>query len=153
MPLGEGIAGVPKKPAVVLKPIRTVLLGAVAGFMVGLTSVGAGSIIVVGLLMMHPALQASALVGTDLVQAIPLVGSAAAGHMLFGSFSFAVAFSLLFGAIPGAWFGAQVSTRAPGGIIRRVLAVLLLSSSLKLLGFSNEIVLLAAVAAPSGSAA
>jgi uncharacterized membrane protein YfcA len=147
LPLGEGVAGVPKKPSVMLKPVRTILLGAVAGFMVGLTSVGAGSIIVVGLLMMHPALQASALVGTDLVQAIPLVGSAAAGHMFFGSFSFAVAFSLLFGAIPGAWFGAQISTRAPGGVIRRVLAVLLLSSSLKLLGFSNEIVLLAAVAA------
>jgi uncharacterized membrane protein YfcA len=147
LPLGEGVAGVPRKPAVVPRPVPTIVLGGVAGFMVGLTSVGAGSIIVVGLLMMHPALQASALVGTDLMQAIPLVGSAAAGHLLFGSFSFAVAFSLLFGAIPGAWFGAQISTRAPGGIIRRILAVLLLSSSLKLLGFGNEVVLLAAVAA------
>jgi uncharacterized membrane protein YfcA len=147
LPLGEGVARVPRRPAVVPKPVRTVLLGGAAGFLVGLTSVGAGSIVVVGLLMMHPALQASALVGTDLVQAIPLVGSAAAGHFLFGSFSFAVAFSLLFGAIPGAWFGAQISTRAPGGIIRRILAVLLLSSSLKLLDFSNEIVLLSAVGA------
>jgi uncharacterized membrane protein YfcA len=147
LPLGEGVAGIPRKPAVIPKPVRTILLGGVAGFMVGLTSVGAGSIVVVGLLMMHPALQASALVGTDLVQAIPMVGSAAAGHLVFGDFSFAVAFSLLFGAIPGAWIGAQISTRAPGGIIRRILAVLLLSSALKLLGFSNEVVLLAAVSA------
>jgi uncharacterized membrane protein YfcA len=145
LPLGEGVAGVPRRPAVVPKPIKTAALGALAGFMVGLTSVGAGSIVVVGLLMMHPMLQASALVGTDLVQAIPMVGSAAAGHLVFGDFSFAVAFSLLFGAIPGAWIGAQVSTRAPGGIIRRILAVLLLSSALKLLGFSNEVVLLSAV--------
>jgi uncharacterized membrane protein YfcA len=147
LPLGEGVAGVPRRPLVVPKPVRTALLGAVAGFMVGLTSVGAGSIVVVGLLMMHPALQASALVGTDLAQAIPMVGSAAAGHLVFGDFSFAVAFSLLFGAVPGAWIGAQVSTRAPGGIIRRILAVLLLSSALKLLGFSNEVVLLSAVGA------
>jgi uncharacterized membrane protein YfcA len=145
MPLGEGVAGLPKRPGVVPKPVKTALLGAAAGFMVGLTSVGAGSIVVVGLLMMHPMLQASALVGTDLVQAIPMVGSAAAGHLVFGDFSFAVAFSLLFGAVPGAWIGAQASTRAPGGIIRRILAVLLLSSSLKLLGFSNEVVLFTAV--------
>src|SRR5204862_4405770 len=86
------------------------------------------------------ALQAASLVGTDLVQAIPMVGSAAAGHLVFGSFSLAVASSLLLGAIPGAWIGAQASTRAPGGIIRRVLAVVLLASSLKLLGVSNEVV-------------
>lgn len=147
LPLGEGVAGVPRRPAVVLKPVPTVVLGGVAGFMVGLTSVGAGSIVVVGLLMMHPALQASALVGTDLVQAIPLVGSAAAGHLLFGDFSFAVAGSLLFGAVPGAWLGAQMSTRAPGGIIRRVLAVLLLGSGMKLLGFDDLVVLGSAAAA------
>jgi uncharacterized membrane protein YfcA len=147
LPLGEGVAGVPRRPAVVPRPVLTVMLGAAAGFLVGLTSVGAGSIVVVGLLMMHPALTASALVGTDLVQAIPLVGSAAAGHLLFGGFSMAVATSLLLGAIPGAWIGAQISTRAPGGIIRRVLAVLLLSSSMKLLGFADVVVLAAAAAA------
>ncbi len=71
LPLGEGVARHPRRPAVIPKPVPTILLGAAAGFMVGLTSVGAGSIVVVGLLMMHPGLQASALVGTDLVQAIP----------------------------------------------------------------------------------
>jgi len=141
LPLGEGVVRMPTRPVVVPRPLPTLLLGAGAGFMVGLTSVGAGSIVVVGLLMLHPALQASALVGTDLVQAIPMVGSAAAGHLVFGSFSLSVASSLLIGAIPGAWLGAQGSTRAPGGIIRRVLAVVLLASSLKLLGASNEVVL------------
>lgn len=147
LPLGEGVSGIPARPAVVPRPLATVLLGALAGFMVGLTSVGAGSIVVVGLLMLHPALQASALVGTDLMQAIPLVGSAAAGHLLFGSFSLAVASSLLLGAVPGAWIGAQISTRAPGGVIRRVLAVLLLASGMKLLGFDDAVVLASAVGA------
>ena len=102
-----------------------------------------GSIIIVALLMMHPAIKASALVGTDLVQAIPLVAAAAAGHLLFGSFSLAIATSLLIGAIPGAWLGAQASSRAPGGIIRRVLTVVLLAFGLKLLGVPSEWVLIA----------
>ena len=69
--------------------------------MVGLTSVGAGSIVVVVLLMMYPRLKASSLVGTDLTQAIPLVAAAAAGHLLFGNFSFAMASSLLRRGDPG----------------------------------------------------
>ena len=88
--------------------------------------------------------KASSLVGTDLTQAIPLVGAAALGHLLFGSFSFGITASLLLGAIPGAFLGAQVSSRAPGGVIRRALAVLLLASGLRLLGVSTEMVLVVA---------
>lgn len=146
LPLGEGAAR-PTRPEVRLRPIPTIILGAVAGFIVGITSVGSGSIIIVSLLLIYPGLKASALVGTDLTQAIPLVGAAALGHLLFGDFSLAITSSLLLGAIPGAFIGAQISSRAPGGIIRRILAVLLLSSGLRLLGVSTEVVLVVAVAA------
>jgi uncharacterized membrane protein YfcA len=112
--------------------------------------VGSGSIIIVSLLLIYPALKASSLVGTDLTQAIPLVGAAALGHLLFGSFSLDITSSLLLGAIPGAFIGAQISSRAPGGVIRRILAVLLLASGLRLLGVSTELVLLIAVAALVG---
>jgi hypothetical protein len=146
LPLGEGAAR-PTRPEVRLRPIPTIILGAVAGFIVGITSVGSGSIIIVSLLLIYPGLKASALVGTDLTQAIPLVGAAALGHLLFGEFSLAITASLLLGAIPGAFIGAQISSRAPGGIIRRILAVLLLASGLRLLGVSTELVLVGAVAA------
>ncbi len=149
LPLGEGVVRM-TKPVVVVKPIPTVILGAVAGFMVGMTSVGAGSVIIVALLMMYPALKASQLVGTDLAQAIPLVAAAALGHLMFGDFSVNVAASLLLGAVPGAWFGAQISSRAPGGIIRRALAILLLASGLKLLDAPNEWVLAAVAMALVG---
>jgi hypothetical protein len=145
-PLGEGPAPM-KRPEIRVRPIPTVALGALAGFMVGLTSVGAGSIVIVVLLLLYPALKASSLVGTDLVQAIPLVAAAAAGHLLFGDFSPLVAASLLIGAVPGAWVGAQLSSRAPGGIIRRILAVVLLASGLRLLGLPSEAVLVASVGA------
>jgi uncharacterized membrane protein YfcA len=146
LPLGEGAAR-PTRPEVRLRPIPTIVLGAIAGFIVGITSVGSGSIIIVSLLLIYPRLKASSLVGTDLTQAIPLVGAAALGHLLFGSFSMAITASLLIGAIPGAFMGAQISSRAPGGLIRRVLAVLLLASGLRLLGLSTELVLVVAVAA------
>lgn len=149
LPLGEG-ATRPSRPEVVLRPGPTILLGAVAGFIVGLTSVGSGSIVIVALLLIYPGLKASALVGTDLTQAIPLVGAAALGHLLFGSFDFGITASLLVGAIPGAFIGAQISSRAPGGVIRRALAVLLLASGLRLLGLRTEVVLLVAIAALAG---
>jgi uncharacterized membrane protein YfcA len=146
LPLGEGAAR-PSRPDVVLRPVPTIILGAVAGFIVGITSVGSGSIIIVVLLLIYPGLKASSLVGTDLTQAIPLVGAAALGHVLFGSFSASITVSLLIGAIPGAFIGAQISSRAPGGVIRRALAVLLLASGLRLLGLSTDMVLLVAVGA------
>ena len=147
LPLGEGPAPMTRPTAMVVRPVPTLVLGAVAGLMVGLTSVGAGSIVVVTLLLMYPRLKASSLVGTDLAQAIPLVAAAAAGHLLFGDFSFSVAASLLIGAIPGAWIGAHISSRAPGGVIRRILAVLLLATGLKLLGVPDMLVIAAAAGA------
>jgi len=144
--LGEGPA-TPTNADVVVRKVPTIVLGAVAGLMVGLTSVGAGSIIIVILLMLYPALKASQLVGTDLVQAVPLVAAASLGHILYGDFELGLTTSLLIGAIPGAWFGAQVSSRAPGGLIRRALAILLLASGLKLLGAPLPVVIGAAVGA------
>lgn len=143
---GEGPA-TPERPEIVVKRGLTVALGAVAGLVVGMTSVGAGSLIITVLLMIYPTLKPSQLVGTDLVQAIPLVASASLGHLLFGEVSFGLTFALLVGAIPGAYLGAQVSSRAPGGLIRRALAILLMASGMKLVGAPTQWVL-----AASGSA-
>jgi len=124
-------------PGLVVRPLPTVVIGAIGGLVVGMTSVGSGSLIIISLILLYPALQASQLVGTDLVQAVPLVVSAALGHLLFGDFQFAVTASLLVGAIPGVLVGATLSSRAPGGIIRRALTLVLLASGLKLLNASN----------------
>src|SRR5205085_6980789 len=105
---------------------------------VGLTSVGSGSLMIVALLILYPSLTASQLVGTDLVQAVPLVFSAAAGHLLFGDVQFGITLPLLLGAVPGAYLGARISSTAPQGIIRRTLAIVLSISGLKLLGVPTE---------------
>ena len=90
-------------------------------------------------------LKASQLVGTDLTQAIPMVAAAALGHILFGDFKLGLAATILVGAIPGVYVGARLSSRAPGGLVRRALAIVLLASGLKLLGASNNMILLAVV--------
>jgi uncharacterized membrane protein YfcA len=116
---------------------------------VGLTSVGSGSLIIIALMALYPSLKASELVGTDLVQAVPLVASAALGHLLFGDFHMDLTISLLVGCIPGVWVGAHMSARAPGGLVRRALAFVLLASALKLFNVSNVttgIILLAVLA-------
>lgn len=131
-----------------VRPLPTVLIGAVGGLVVGMTSVGSGSLIIIALILLYPALKASQLVGTDLTQAVPLVCSAALSHLLFGDFQLQVTTSLLLGSVPGVLIGATMSSRAPSGIIRRALALVLLASGLKLLGASTLVlggVLLAVV--------
>jgi uncharacterized membrane protein YfcA len=122
-----------------VRPVPTVAIGVLGGLVVGMTSVGSGSLIIIALMALYPTLRASELVGTDLVQAVPLVASAAFGHILFGDFRLGLTTSLLVGAIPGAYLGAQLSSRLPGALIRRALAFVLLASALKLLGASNVV--------------
>ena len=128
-----------------LKRIPTLLIGIVGGLVVGLTSVGSGSLIIVALLVLYPRMSLSELVGTDLVQAVPLVASAAIGHLLFGNFKLGLTVSILIGSLPGVFIGARFSSRAPDYVIRPSLAVVLLLSGMKLIGASN---LLLALVAP-----
>lgn len=130
-----------------IRPVPTVLIGVVGGLVVGMTSVGSGSVMIVSLLFLYPALTAGRLVGTDLTQAVPLVASAAVGHLIFGDVQFGVTLPLLIGNIPGVYLGARLSARAPQGVIRRALAVVLLASGAKLLGAGNLVLLLVVVAA------
>ncbi len=131
-PLPEG------PPRLHLRSLPTVLIGILGGLVVGITSVGSGSLIIIAVMALYPRLTANELVGTDLVQAVPLVASAALGHLLFGDFKLEITTSLLLGSIPGVWIGAHLSARAPGGLVRRALAFVLLASALKLLKVSNQ---------------
>lgn len=116
-----------------VRPLPTLAVGVIGGLVVGMTSVGSGSLMIVALLLLYPTIRAGQLVGTDLVQAVPLVASASLGHLLFGDFQLDLTASLLIGALPGVYVGARVSSSAPGGIVRRALVIVLLASGLKLL--------------------
>lgn len=127
-------AGELEAAAARLRPVPTLLVGAVGGLLVGLTSVGSGSLMLIGLALLYPQLTGRELVGTDLVQAVPLVAAATAGHLLFGSVDAHLALSVLIGAVPGVYLGARLSSRAPDRVVRPILSTVLAASGLKLLG-------------------
>jgi uncharacterized membrane protein YfcA len=116
-----------------VKVLPTILVGAVGGLLVGLTSVGSGSIIIICLMLLYPELRGAELVGTDLVQAVPLVASAALAHIIVRDFELGLTASIIIGAVPAVWVGARLSSKAPDGIIRPALVFVLLASALKLL--------------------
>ncbi|MBI2709085.1 MAG: sulfite exporter TauE/SafE family protein [Actinobacteria bacterium] len=129
-----------------VKVLPTVLIGVLGGLVVGMTSVGSGSLMIVLLLFLYPRLRAGQMVGTDLVQAVPLVASATLGHLLFGEVQLALTGSLLIGAVPGVYLGARTSARAPDKVLRTALIIVLSLSALKLLGLPNGALLGALVA-------
>lgn len=116
-----------------VKKVPTLAIGASIGFIVGITSVGSGTLVIVLLLFLYPRLRGSQMVGTDLAQAIPMVGAAAIAHILFGDFKLGLTTSILIGSIPGVLIGATVSSYAPTLFIRGALSAVLLLSGLKLL--------------------
>jgi uncharacterized membrane protein YfcA len=134
----------------VVRPVSTVLIGLVGGFAVGVTSVGAGSLIIALLLIAYPRLSPAQLVGTDIAQAIPLVAAAALGHLLFGEVRLAVTVSLLLGALPAVYLGARCSAQAPAAVTRPIISGVLIASALALLSAPTTVLVLAALAGAGG---
>lgn len=117
-----------------LRPVLTLLVGAVGGLLVGITSVGSGSLIMVALLLIYPTLSAVRLVGTDLVQAVPLVLAAAVGHVFTEGVQWAVLIPLILGGTPGTFLGARMAAWVSQSVIRRGIVIVLSLTGLKMLG-------------------
>jgi uncharacterized protein len=108
------------------QPVLTVLAGAILGFLVTFTSIGAGALGAVMLLYLYPfRLTASALVGTDIVHAIPLTILAGIGHLLMGNVNYGLLLNLLLGSIPGIVVGSLASTHAPEKIVRSAISLMI----------------------------
>lgn len=117
-----------------VRPWLTLAVGVVGGVLVGMTSVGSGSLMLVLLTWVYPHLTGRELVGTDLVQAVPLVAAATLGHLVFGEIRMSIVLPVLLGAAPGVWAGSKLSTRMPNRALRPILTVLVGASGLHLLG-------------------
>ena len=115
------------------QPALTVLAGAALGFLVTLTSVGAGALGAVMLVYLYPFRMTPAkLVGTDIVHAIPLTIVAGTGHLLMGNVDLGLLWQLLVGSIPGVLIGSMLSSKAPDAFLRPAIAVVLLLVGVKL---------------------
>jgi len=118
----------------VVRPLPTVAVGMIGGIIVGVTSVGAGSLMIVMLLFLYPMIGANQLVGTDLTQAVPLTLAAALGALVFGRVELAVTTSLILGSVPAVVVGSFLSSRAPDRYIRPLITFVILASGLKYVG-------------------
>ncbi len=121
----------------VIRPVPTVLIGAVGGLIVGMTSVGSGSLMIVMLLFLYPMLGANQLVGTDLTQAVPLTIAAALGALAFGHIEFSVTTSIIIGSVPAVIVGSFISSRAPDKYIRPAITFVIFASGLKYVGLGT----------------
>jgi uncharacterized membrane protein YfcA len=121
-----------------VRRLPTVGIGIVGGFMVGLTSVGAGSLILVLLVMVYPTLSNSQLVGTDLTQSLPLTLSATLGTLLFSHVDFSLTTSIIIGSVPAVIVGSLLSSRSNGYLLRRVITGVVLLSGLKYVGVPTD---------------
>jgi hypothetical protein len=120
--------------AVTVRPLLTVLVGMIGGVIVGMTSVGSGSLMIVLLLFLYPMIGANQLVGTDLTQAVPLTIAAALGALAFGHVELPVTSSVIIGSVPAVVVGSFVSSRAPDRYIRPVITFVIFASGLKYVG-------------------
>jgi hypothetical protein len=119
---------------IVPKPIPTIAVGMIGGVIVGMTSVGSGSLMIILLLFLYPAIGAKQLVGTDLTQAVPLTLAAALGAIAFGHVEFGVTLSLILGSVPAVLVGSMLSSSAPDRYIRPVITFVVFASGLKYVG-------------------
>jgi uncharacterized membrane protein YfcA len=122
--------------------VVAVSIGVVGGFIVGLTSVGSGTLFALALLLAFP-LAAKVVVGTDIAHAAALLWVAGMGHLVAGNVDLIAIAWLLVGSIPGVLVGSRVSVRLPETVLRFALAAVLGLSGLKLLDvpYANELVL------------
>ena len=109
-----------------------IVIGLVAGFLVGMTSVGSGSIIMMLLLLFY-SYPPKVMVGTDIAHAVVLTGVTSLLHFRLGNVDLSLVGYLLIGSIPGGLIGSYLSTRVPVLWLRRILCVILLGTGARML--------------------
>ncbi len=113
--------------------VSTVIVGAVIGVLVTISSIGAGAIGATLILLLYPKLTAAEVAGTDIAYAVPLTTLSALGHWWLGNVDFDLLLGLLIGSIPAIWLGAKLSSTLPERVIRATLATTLFLVGIKLL--------------------
>lgn len=114
-------------------PLATALVGAAVGFLVGLTSVGSGTLIIAAVAFLYPKLTPRELVGTDVFQAFLLLLAGFVGYLTSGGINWGIVGLLLLGSLPGVLIGSLLSKYIPNKYLNPALAIVLGISGLKLI--------------------
>lgn len=125
-------AGMANRPPTTKSFVGMIVIGLVAGFLVGMTSVGSGSIIMMLLLLFY-SYPPKVMVGTDIAHAVVLTGVTSLLHFRLGNVDPSLVGYLLVGSIPGGLIGSYLSTRVPVVWLRRILCTILLATGVRML--------------------
>jgi uncharacterized protein len=123
--------------------VIAIAIGAVGGFVVGLTSVGSGTFFGLAMLLVFP-LTAPKIVGTDITHAAALLWVAGLGHLAHGNVNLHAMAWLLVGSIPGVLLGSQMSIKVPERSLRFSFALVLVLSGLRLVGVPHASIIIVA---------
>ena len=115
------------------RPPMLIAVGVIVGFLVGLTSVGAGSLVMFSMLLLFPKWPMSQRVGTDVFQGFMISAAAASANLHFGTVNLPVVGQLLIGSLPGVLIGTRLTKVIPDGVLRPLVAGALAVSGLRLL--------------------
>jgi hypothetical protein len=115
-----------------LIPALTLLLGMILGFLVTLTSVGAGALGVTALLLLYPHVHITRIIGSDVAHAVPLTLVAGLGHASLGTVDYGLLGTLLLGSVPGIWIGSHMTGVVGEQWVRNLLALILVYVGQKL---------------------
>ena len=129
----EALTEEPERKRTWVLPLITALVGAVFGFLVGLTSVGSGTLIIVSLAFLYPKLTPKQLVGTDIFQAFLLLLAGSVGYIAAGGLNWTIVGLLLIGSLPGVLIGSILTKYISNQYLNPVLAIVLGLSGLKLI--------------------
>jgi uncharacterized membrane protein YfcA len=108
------------------------MIGALTGLLVGMTSVGSGSILMM-LLLLSYSFAPRTMVGSDIVYAVVLTGTGSLLHSRLGTIDMKLVFGLVLGAVPGGLIGARLSQYVPAHWLRRVLCGMLVATGTRML--------------------
>ena len=112
--------------------IVTVIVGAILGVVVAISSVGAGAVGVVALIILYPQLPMQRIVGSDIAHAVPLTLVAGVGHWIIGTANWHIISSLLAGSLPGIVLGSYIAIHVRESALRLLLAATLIIVASKL---------------------
>jgi uncharacterized membrane protein YfcA len=109
--------------------VAAIVIGATTGFVIGITSAGSGTVIAILLIAVYR-LAPKKVVGTDIFHAAVLLWAAGIAHWVGGNVDFSLAGNILLGSVPGVVIGSALSSKAPQGVIRTGLGIVLIGSGI-----------------------
>jgi uncharacterized protein len=116
-----------------LHPALPVAFGALVGVLITITSVGAGAIGVMALMLLYPSLPLSRIVAADIAYAVPITLVAGLGHASIGQVDWSLLIQLLAGSLPGIWLGSRLNSRWSDKALRTLLSLLIAYAGIKLI--------------------